>query len=124
MLRTPRGLLVDRPIERLAAEDLDGWFGVEPGRTDVVAALPAGLLVFEDDEGETFVALAGGLLDLREGDCRVMVREAVISRDLDAIAEEVDAHLDERRRKGGRERDAMGELATEALRRLAEEQKT
>jgi len=124
MLRTPRGLLVDRPIRRLAAEDVDGWFGVLPGRTDVVAALPAGLLVFEDEEGEAFVALAGGLLDLRGEDCRVMVREAVLSRDLDAIAEAVEAHLDERRHRGGRQRDVMGDLAREALRRLAAEQRS
>ncbi|MCA9623430.1 MAG: hypothetical protein KC731_30625 [Myxococcales bacterium] len=123
-IRTPRGLLVDGPIRRLAAEDLDGWFGILPGRTDVVAALPAGLLVFEDEDGEAFLALAGGLLDLRAGDCRVMAREAVLSRDLDAISEAVDAHIDERRRRGGRQRDVMADLAREALRRLATEQRS
>lgn len=123
-LRTPRGLLVDGPIRRLEAEDVDGWFGVRPGRTDLVAALPAGLLVFEDDEGEAFVALAGGLLDLRGDSCRVMAREAVLSRDLDTVAEAVEEHLDERRHRGGRQRDVMTDLAKEAVRRLAAEQRT
>jgi F-type H+-transporting ATPase subunit epsilon len=120
-LRTPGGLLVDRPIFALTAEDLDGWFGVRPGRADLVAVLPPGLLAFRDEEGEAFVALAGGLLHVRGGACRVLAREAILSRDLDGVADALDAHLSRRRRQHELQQDAVGDLAREALRRLVAE---
>lgn len=123
-LRTPAGLLVDRPVYALTAEDLDGWFGIAPGRADLVAVLPPGLLVFRDAEGETFVALAGGLLDLRAGECRVMVREAVMSRALERVAGDVAARQRERRARGRAQRGVMFELVREAMRRMAAEART
>jgi F-type H+-transporting ATPase subunit epsilon len=120
-LRTPSGLLVDRPIEALTAEDLDGWFGVRPGRADLVAVLPPGLLAFRDEEGEAFVALSGGLLHVRGGVCRVLAREAILSRDLEGIADALEAHFARRRRQHALQQDAVGDLAREALRRLAAE---
>ncbi|WP_428265069.1 F0F1 ATP synthase subunit epsilon [Haliangium sp.] len=123
-LRTPAGLLVDRPVRAITAEDRDGWFGIAPGRADIVAALPPGLLVFRDDEGEAFVALAGGLLDLRGDECRVMAREAVMSRALDEVAEQVAAQRARRRARGEARREVMLDLVREAMRRLAQEAKT
>lgn len=124
-LRTPAGLLVDQPVSAVTAEDLDGWFGIAPGRADLVAVLPPGLLVFRDPksegEGEGFVALAGGLLDLRANECRVMARQAVMSRDLERIADQVAAHLRQRRARGRAQRGAIFELVREALRRMARE---
>ena len=120
-LRTPAGLILDTPVESITAEDTAGWFGLLPGRTDVLASLPPGLLLFRDSAGEGFVALAGGLLDLSAGECRVMAREAVVSRDLDAIADALESHLEARERRIARIGDAMDDLAKEALRRLVEE---
>jgi F-type H+-transporting ATPase subunit epsilon len=120
-LRTPRALLVDAPVKSITAEDAGGWFGMLPGRSDVVAALVPGLLLFEDADGECFVALAGGLLELRDGECRVMAREAVVSRELDAIGDELEAQLRAREESALMRKDAMDDLAREALRRLAEE---
>ena len=122
-LRTPRALLVDEEVAAIDAEDLDGWFGLRPGRADLVAALPPGLLIFRDGQGDGFVALAGGLLDLHEGECRVTCRVAVMSRELDEVAAEIDRQLARRDARAERDRDAMTELAREALRRLAEHER-
>lgn len=120
-LRTPHGLVVDQPVVAITAEDLSGWFGIGPGRADLVAVLPPGLLTFRDAEGEVFVALSGGLLHVESGRCRVLAREAVVSRDLDDIADQLEAHLVGRTARRETQRGVMDELVREALRRMAEE---
>lgn len=120
-VRTPEALLFDAEVLAVTAEDASGWFGVLPGRQDVLAVLPPGLLVFRDGEGEGYVALAGGLLDLRGGTCRVLAREALVERDLEAVAGRVEELLARRARTGERRRSTVEELAREAMRRLATE---
>lgn len=120
-LRTPHGLVVDRAVQAITAEDRSGWFGIGPGRADLVAVLPPGLLTFRDAEGEVFVALAGGLLEMQRGRCRVLAREAVLSRDLDEIADQLEAHLMGRNARREAQLGVMDELVREALRRMAEE---
>lgn len=121
ILRTPRALLVDAEVSLISAEDADGWFGIRPGREDVVAALVPGLLLFEDEAGEGFVALAGGLLDMHDGTCRVMAREAVVARELDAVADALEESMALRRRHAEARSDAIDDLAKEMMRRLVEE---
>lgn len=118
-LRTPPRLLCDRPVHAITAEDQSGWFGILPGRTDLIARLPPGLLTFRDSEGETFVALSGGLLELRDGCCRVLVQNAELSRSLDEVAGALEAALRRRRERSQRQLGVLAELEREALRRLA-----
>lgn len=120
-LRTPAGLLYEGPVQAVVAEDLSGWFGIRPGRADLVAVLAPGLLVLRDEQGEAFAALSGGLLDLRGGLCRVLAREARVSRALPTLADELAAHLRSRRERGAARRVALDDLAREALRRLSRE---
>ena len=120
-LRTPHGLVVDQPVVAITAEDLSGWFGVAPGRAELVAVLPPGLLTYRDEESEAFVALAGGLLHVSGARCRVLAREAVVSRNLDDIADQLEAHLGSRTARRESQRSVMDELVREALRRMAEE---
>lgn len=119
MIRSPSGLLVDQDVLSICAEDLDGFFGIRPGRADVMAVLPPGLLVFRDMSSETFVALSGGLLSMQRGVCRVAARDAVASRNLADIASVLEAHLTRRRKRRAMLRDVLDDLATEAIRRLA-----
>lgn len=119
LIGTPEGLVVERDVESITAEDRSGWLGILPGREDLVAILPPGLLVFRDAEGEAYVAVAGGLLELRAGVCRVLVRDAIVERDLDSVAGNVEALRRERREAGDRRRSMVDDLAREAMRRLA-----
>lgn len=118
-LRTPAGLLVDQAVREIRAEDESGYFGILPGREDLVAAMPASLLTFVDDGGEAFVALSGGLLDLRAGVCRVTAREAELTRVLEDVAHKLDAAFATRRQRAQSRRGALVELEREAMRRLA-----
>lgn len=123
-IRTSIASLYDGRVRGVRAEDMGGWFGIRPGRRDLVAVLAPGFLLFEDDEGEAFVALAGGLLDLRGSRCRVMAREAVFARRLDEISDLVDEHLQRSRQRSGVQRDVFDALADEALRRLVRHERT
>ena len=118
-VRTPLGLLVDREVQSIRAEDLDGWFGIRPGRAELASVMPPGLLVFRAPEGERYVALAGGLLALRADECRVLTADASVFETLEAAAEGARAQQERQRERGQRQRDALFELAREAYRRLA-----
>lgn len=120
-LRTPSGLCIDQPVHSIRAEDLDGWFGIEPGRSDLVAVLPAGLLVYRDAEGEAFVALSGGLLQLEDGECRVMARDALVTRNLEDIIERVETLIESRQERRAAREDMVERLVREAQRRLVSE---
>lgn len=121
---TPAGTLVNQLVTSVTAEDLDGWFGIRPGRSDLVAALAPGLLVFRDAEGEAYVAVAGGLLELRKQDCLITAREAVLTRDLDQVAERVEALIRGRSARARAQQGVMLDLIREAQRRLLAENRT
>lgn len=117
-LRTPAGVVLDQSVDAITAEDLTGWFGIRPGRLDLIAVLPPGLLVYRDEQGEGFVALAGGLLNLEQGHCRVISLEAAAARQLDDIAEQVALQARRRQEQAEVHRGVVRDLAREALRRL------
>lgn len=123
-VRTALGLVVDRPVLSVTAEDESGWFGVFPGRADMVAVLPAGILVFRDAEAEGFVAESGGLLDLRGSSCRVLCHDAVWSRDLSEISSEVERFVAARRERREVGAAIVEQLVREALRRVARAERT
>ena len=120
-LRTPTGVVLDQPVGAITAEDRSGWFGIRPGRTDLVAVLPPGLLVYADDDGEGYVALSGGLLSLTSGHCRVLALEATTARELDHIAQDVARQNQRRQDSAEVHRGVVRDLAREALRRLLRE---
>ncbi len=120
-VRTPASTVLEAPVDALRAEDRSGWFGVRPGHTELVAILPVGILVYRDAAGEGFVAVGGGFLHVLRDECRVMVRDAVASRDLDTLGEELDHYVQSRQRRIERESGIIDELAREALRRMVQE---
>lgn len=124
MIRTPLGLVCDSDVRSVCAEDEAGWFGILPGRRDIIACLPPGLLTFRDSEGEMFVALSSGLLELRGETCRVVVRDAKLSRSLDDVAEALASALEARKTRGKRRSGVFADLEREALRRLGTERRS
>ncbi len=117
-VRTPSGLVLDQAVTSITAEDRTGWFGIRRGRTDLIAVLPPGLLVYADGEEEGFVALSGGLLGLEGGHCTVLATEAMVASKLDAVAAEVARQARRRRESTEVHRGVVRDLALEALRRL------
>ncbi|HEY8432725.1 MAG TPA: hypothetical protein VIL20_30350 [Sandaracinaceae bacterium] len=118
-VRTPEGLVLDREVKAVRVEDADGWVGILPGRRDLIALLVPGLVLFDDEAREGYVAVSGGLLELTAGECRVMVGDARLARDPSEAAEALAALLRARRERSERRRAVLDELEREALRRVA-----
>jgi F-type H+-transporting ATPase subunit epsilon len=122
-IRTPQGIVFSGEVLAVRAEDESGWFGVRPGREDVVAVMPPGLLMLRDEQGEGFVAHAGGLLSVHGGSCRVTAREAAFTRALDDVAGRLEDLLRLRAARAEVQRDVLDRLAREALRRIVRERR-
>jgi F-type H+-transporting ATPase subunit epsilon len=119
-VRTPEGLLVDQAVRSIVVEDQDGWFGIRPGRIDVVASIPPGLTIFRDESGEHFIASSGGLLDLRDDLCRIMLRDAEVCDELAEASDRLAEARQRRRERSETYRGVFEELEREALRRFAQ----
>lgn len=89
-------------VKRIVAMTHQGAFGILPNRLDCVAALSAGILVFEvEGAEETYLAVDEGVLVKTGLDVRVSVRNAMSGMGLDALRTAVEKEfmqLDEQER--------------------------
>jgi F-type H+-transporting ATPase subunit epsilon len=107
-------------VSRIVAETHEGSFGLLPHRLDCVAALAAGILIFETKmEGETYVAVDEGVLVKTGSDVLVSVRNAIAGTDLGQLREAVQReflHLDEREKNV---RSVLAKMEGDLMRRMA-----
>ncbi len=107
-------------VSRIVAETRAGSFGLLPHRLDCVAALTAGILIYETEaDGEVFVAVDDGVLVKTGADVLVSVRRALGGADLGQLRASVEKEfktLDERETSV---RSVMAKLEAGFLRRLA-----
>jgi F-type H+-transporting ATPase subunit epsilon len=108
-------------VIRIVAETREGSFGLLPQRLDCVAALPPGILIYEDDaEGEVYLAVDEGVLIKTGLDVLVSVRHAIAGADLRHLRELVERefrHLDEREQSV---RSALAKMETGLIRRMVD----
>ena len=108
-------------VLRIVAVSEEGAFGLLPHRLDCVAALSAGVLVYETvAEGEVYVAVDEGVLVKTANDVRVSVRNAIGGMSLDKLRAAVEAEfmqLDEQEQKV---RSVLAKMESGFIRRLAE----
>jgi F-type H+-transporting ATPase subunit epsilon len=76
-------------VKRIVAQTLQGSFGLWPHRLDCTAALAPGILTFETEEGEVYLAIDQGVLVKAGMDVLVSVRNAIAGTDLDKLHEAV-----------------------------------
>lgn len=89
---TPMEVLVDAPgVVALRAEDESGGFGILPGHTGFLTALPASVLRWRGADGALhFCALRAGLMTVSGGErVAVACREAILGDDLARLEAEV-----------------------------------
>jgi F-type H+-transporting ATPase subunit epsilon len=107
-------------VSRIVAETHEGSFGLLLHRLDCVAALAAGILIYETKaEGETYVAVDEGVLVKTGSDVLVSVRNAIAGTDLGQLREAVQReflHLDEREKNV---RSVLAKMEGDLMRRMA-----
>ena len=129
MPKTPMNLKVLLPfqifaektgVSRIVAESHEGSFGLLPHRLDCVAALSAGILIYETGtEGETYVAVDEGVLVKTGSDVLVSVRNAIAGTDLGHLRKAVQRefiHLDEQEKNV---RSVLAKMEGNLMRRMA-----
>lgn len=108
-------------VTRIVAETRDGSFGLLPRRLDCVAALPPGILIYENGaEGEVYLAVDEGVLIKTGPDVLVSVRNAIVGTDLRHLRELVEQEfrqLDEREQSV---RSALAKLESGLIRRMVD----
>lgn len=106
-------------VSRIVAETQQGSFGIWPRRLDCAAALVQGILVYQTEAGEVFVAVDAGVLVKTGADVTVSVRRATGGTDLAQLRDLVDrefATLDEEQQGA---RMAMARVEAGLMRRFA-----
>ena len=107
-------------VSRIVAETHEGSFGLLPHRLDCVAALAAGILIYETKaEGEAYVAVDEGVLVKTGSDVLVSVRNAIAGTDLGQLREAVQReflHLDEQEKNV---RSVLAKMEGDLMRRMA-----
>ena len=107
-------------VSRIVAETHEGSFGLLPHRLDCVAALAAGILIYETkEEGEAYVAVDEGVLVKAGADVLVSVRNAIVGTNLGQLREAVQReflHLDEQEKNV---RSVLAKMEGDLMRRMA-----
>ena len=119
---TPLAIVIEASdVVHLRAEDDTGAFGILPGHADFLTALAVSVASWRDDRGaEHYVAIRGGMLEVRDGDTiAIATPEAVAGDDLHRLESEVLAKF---RRQLGEEQSARTDaqrLYLAAIRQIA-----
>ncbi|MBN1235087.1 MAG: F0F1 ATP synthase subunit epsilon [Methanotrichaceae archaeon] len=98
----PMRIFLDQEVTKVIAEAANGSFCLLPKHIDFVAALVAGIISFESEKGEEYLAVDEGVLVKCASEVRVSTRRAVRSKDLGELKKIVKQEfrtLDERERK-------------------------
>ncbi len=116
----PFGIFADQSgVSRIVAETRDGAFGLFPRRRDCVAALEAGILIYETDAGgEVFVAIDEGILVKAGREILVSVRQALGGSDLGQLRETVEKDFLAADEDAQSVRSVMAKLESGFLRRF------
>ena len=107
-LMVPHEVALDQQVAKVAAEGRHGAFAVLPRHVDYVAILEPGILTYEADGVEHYVAVDGGTLVKVGDDVRVSTRSAVPGDRLEELERTIRESF---RRLGAEERDARAALA-------------
>lgn len=107
-------------VSRIVADTHEGSFGLLPRRLDCVATLAPGILIFETKiDGESYVAVDGGVLVKAGSDVLVSVRNAIAGTNLGQLREAVRReflNLDEQEKNV---RSVLAKIESDLMRRMA-----
>mgnify|MGYP003701463957 FL=1 len=123
VVTTPFEVIVEaHEVAHLRAEDATGAFGILPGHADFVTVLSVSVATWRDRTGtEHYVALRGGVLDVRDGQrIAIATREAVPGDDLKRLETEVLTRFRERLESEQAARTDSQRLYLAAIRQISQ----
>ncbi|MFW6136514.1 MAG: F0F1 ATP synthase subunit epsilon [Candidatus Aminicenantaceae bacterium] len=119
----PTHVFMEEETGKISGEALNGSFTILPRHVDFVTALQAGLLFFEGEKGETFLAVDKGVL-LKAGDeVLVSVRSAAKAENLEDVRRKVEERYRELNEKEKKSRSVLAGFESDFVRRFLELEK-
>ena len=94
---TPEGLLLREDVDELVAPGAEGYFGVRPGHTPMLATLGAGVIWYRKGAEKGYISCFWGF-------CEVLPDRVNILAELGERAEDIDVGRAEQARKRAEER--------------------
>ncbi|HEY2433117.1 MAG TPA: F0F1 ATP synthase subunit epsilon [Vicinamibacterales bacterium] len=97
---TPERLLIDDPVDEVEIPGSEGYFGVLPGHTPLLADLAVGELWYRKGQEKTYLSIAYGFVEVLPDRVTVLARLAEKADEIDvARAEEAKRRAEERLRE-------------------------
>jgi F-type H+-transporting ATPase subunit epsilon len=81
---TPDRLLVHEKVDEVEIPGVDGYFGVLPGHTPLLAALSVGELWYRKGQEKTYLAIAYGFAEVLPDRVTILAQLAERAEDIDA----------------------------------------
>ena len=117
----PNQVFLDQPVNKVMAEAVDGCFCLLPHHVDFVAALVAGVIIYEDEQyGERFLATDEGVLAKVGSQVLISTRNAAQSNDLGELRAKIRQQYGELDEKERVARSASARLEAGLVRRFME----
>lgn len=112
-------ILLDTKVNKVIAEDFNGYFGLLPRHIDFITGLASGILTYEQEDGNVrYAAVNEGVLVKAGSDIFVSTSRAVLGNELDELENLLQKEFlieDERERKV---RTAAARLEADLARRF------
>ena len=95
---TPERLIVSEQVDEIQVPGVEGYFGVLPGHTPLLAALAVGELWYRKGQEKTFLAIAGGFAEVLPDRVTLLATLAERAEEIDvsraeAAKERAERHL-------------------------------
>lgn len=103
---TPNGIVYQHRAKEIHASTTDGGITILPSHTPIIVPLTIGELVVTrvtEDLQQNFIAVNGGIMEVRDNDVNIIANSAERSRDIDVDRAErarimAERHMEEARR--------------------------
>lgn len=119
----PTRIFAEEEVHRISGEALNGSFTILPRHVDFVTVLQPGLLYYESEAGETFLAVDKGVLMKAGEEMLVSVRGAVRVENLNDVRRVVEKRYQEMNEREKKSRSVLARFESEFVRRFLELEK-
>ncbi len=82
---TPTGLVLDKEIDQIDVEAIDGFYTLLPRHVDFVTALALGITTYHAAGQKAYIAVNEGILVKQGALVRLATRQAVLGNDLSTL---------------------------------------
>ncbi|MFO7979395.1 MAG: F0F1 ATP synthase subunit epsilon [Candidatus Aminicenantes bacterium] len=119
----PTEVFLEEEVFKISGEALNGSFTILPRHLDFVTVLQPGLLYFETNKKETFLAVDNGVLLKAGAEVLVSVRSAVRAEGLKDVRKKVEKRYQELNEREKRSRSVLAKFESDFIRRFIELEK-